>query len=390
MALAGEEVGVAGRHHQGTREHAVERRAVVVLAGAQAVARLLLVAVERLGRRPRSADSHLTWVMPYQPGTTRRSGSRAAAAAARRSSRTRAARSARDAPRRAAGCARSRCSTPLDPVVGAGEDARRRRRRASPASASTPSQRDAGPVGRPDRLVEPGLADRPRRPAAPGRCRRTPSSPTRLDAGATGARRATARAARARARRGEAPGRRVHERDVVVDQQVVQPDGRHVVAQRLERHAVVARRELELLQADAHVSTVARHPPAAVRRTAPNGRAYTQTHGSAPDHPARRPGRGRQEHDRLRARRRPDRPRRGAGVPARRASRRRPRAAGLRLPARATGAGDRPHARARGPRRRAAVRAARGGGGRDRRHPSHARARSSRSSTSTAWRARRS
>ena len=39
---------------------------------------------------------------------------------------------------------------------------------------------------------------------------------------------------------------RVDDRDVVVDQQVVQPDRRDRVAERLERHPVVAGRQLEL------------------------------------------------------------------------------------------------------------------------------------------------
>ncbi len=47
-------------------------------------------------------------------------------------------------------------------------------------------------------------------------------------------------------------------------------------------------------------------------------------------------------------------------LPARRAPRRRPRAAGLRLPARPPGARGHPHPRPRGPRRRAALPAARG------------------------------
>ena len=51
------------------------------------------------------------------------------------------------------------------------------------------------------------------------------------------------------------------ERDVVVDQQVVEADRRHRPAQHLERHAVVARGELQLLARDAldaHVGIVAR------------------------------------------------------------------------------------------------------------------------------------
>ncbi len=49
---------------------------------------------------------------------------------------------------------------------------------------------------------------------------------------------------------GERPRVRVDRGDVVVDQEVVEADGRHRPAQRLERHAVVAGRELELLEAD--------------------------------------------------------------------------------------------------------------------------------------------
>ena len=41
-------------------------------------------------------------------------------------------------------------------------------------------------------------------------------------------------------------------RDVVVDQQVVEADGRHIPAERLERHPVVARRQLQLFDADLH------------------------------------------------------------------------------------------------------------------------------------------
>jgi hypothetical protein len=53
----------------------------------------------------------------------------------------------------------------------------------------------------------------------------------------------------------ESPRAPVDLGDVVVREQVVEADRRHVPAQRLERHAVVAGRELELLEADrvAHV-----------------------------------------------------------------------------------------------------------------------------------------
>ena len=90
---------------------------------------------------------------------------------------------------------------------------------------------------------------------------------------------------------------------------------------------------------------------------------------------ARRPRRSRQEHDRLRVRRRGDRRGRGARVPARRAPGRRPRPARLQLPARRPGPRDRAHARPRGPRRRAAVRAARDPRRPGARDPPHARPR---------------
>ena len=82
----------------------------------------------------------------------------------------------------------------------------------------------------------------------------------------------------------------------------------------------------------------------------------------APAHPAaRRARRDRQEHDRDRARRAHRRRRHGPDVPDRRDARDRPRAARLLVPARARRRhrGDRADPRTRGPRRRAALRAAR-------------------------------
>ena len=105
--------------------------------------------------------------------------------------------------------------------------------------------------------------------------------------------------------------------------------------------------------------------------------------GNGSHRPARRPRRSRQEHDRLRVRRRGDRRGRGARVPARRAPGRRPRPARLQLPERRPGPRDRAHARPR-PRRRAAVRAARDPRRPGARDPPHARLLPGRSSTSTA------
>ena len=49
---------------------------------------------------------------------------------------------------------------------------------------------------------------------------------------------------------GQPPRRRVHVRDVVVDQQVVEADRRDRLAERFERHPVVPRCELQLLERD--------------------------------------------------------------------------------------------------------------------------------------------
>ncbi len=46
------------------------------------------------------------------------------------------------------------------------------------------------------------------------------------------------------------PGLGIDERDVVVDQEVVETYRRDVPPERLERHRVIARGELELLEAD--------------------------------------------------------------------------------------------------------------------------------------------
>ena len=116
------------------------------------------------------------------------------------------------------------------------------------------------------------------------------------------------------------------------------------------------------------------------RRVAPRFRRRAPSVDSVrerpPDHPPRRPRRGRQEHDRVRVRRRADRGRRGARVPPRRALRRRPRPARLLVPGeRRAAARDRAHARPRGSRRRAALPAAGGRVGRGARHAADARAR---------------
>ena len=73
MPAAGRELGDAGRDHQAPRTDPRDRLAGLIGIGAEAVPPRLLVAVERLGEH-RDPESHFTCVMPYHPGTTRRSG----------------------------------------------------------------------------------------------------------------------------------------------------------------------------------------------------------------------------------------------------------------------------------------------------------------------------
>ena len=69
----GEEVRDSRRDHQRADVDPGDRRAGVVHVLLVAVGHLLLEPVKRLGQ-PSIEDSHLTLAMPYQPGTTRRSG----------------------------------------------------------------------------------------------------------------------------------------------------------------------------------------------------------------------------------------------------------------------------------------------------------------------------
>jgi len=112
-------------------------------------------------------------------------------------------------------------------------------------------QRRARPVSRADRLVEPGLADRARSepgPAVPGAFERDAvgNARPRLDGGEV-ERRWTLDVAIDP----QPPGPGVEIWDVVVDQQVVQSHRCDVIAQRLQRHAVVARREPQFVEGNA-------------------------------------------------------------------------------------------------------------------------------------------
>src|SRR5439155_11040451 len=111
-------------------------------------------------------------------------------------------------------------------------------------------ERCSFPVRGPNRLGEPRLAHGTRceqRSAVAGAFhrRRPAAGRPRLHVGERELELVADSAAHA-----EPPGARIDGRDVVVREQVVETDRRHVVAKRLERHAVVARGQLELLARD--------------------------------------------------------------------------------------------------------------------------------------------
>src|SRR5262249_47317837 len=134
----------------------------------------------------------------------------------------------------------------LDAAVEAGEEDLNRAV-ANAGALEQVAEPCAAPAAGADRLVEPRLADRPRREA------RT------AGAGALHGRDDLVRGQRtevaeAQAQLGadipvdvHAEGGPVDARDVVVDQEVVEPDRSDRLAQHLERHAVITGRELQLL-----------------------------------------------------------------------------------------------------------------------------------------------
>jgi hypothetical protein len=106
------------------------------------------------------------------------------------------------------------------------------------------AQRDAGPLRGPDGLQQPRLAER-----AGGEQRAAVACALERDGARDGGPRAQVverQRELAAAADLQAPRRRIDDRDVVVDQQVVQPGGRDVVGECLEREAVVARGEAKL------------------------------------------------------------------------------------------------------------------------------------------------
>ena len=151
-------------------------------------------------------------------------------------------------------------------------------------------ERRARPLRGAHGLGQPGLADRPRleqRAAVAGaleghRQRHPLARPQLVEREAE---RALHRAADL-----EPEGGRVHDRDVVVDQQVVQPGRREVVAQGLERERVVARREPQLLRRDPALRDRACGRGVHGRRVYASGRQRTTGRLAAPASSRRRTG----------------------------------------------------------------------------------------------------
>ena len=126
------------------------------------------------------------------------------------------------------------------------------------------AKRRPGPLGGADRLQEPGLAARPRAHARPTVAGAFHGHPPRDRRPRHQIGEPERQLAPDEAPQLEPEALRPHDRDVEVHQQIVQPRRRDVVAQRLERHAPVARRELQLL--DREVGIFGRRPIGLERR----------------------------------------------------------------------------------------------------------------------------
>ena len=243
--LAGGEVGQPRRHHQRARPDAVERLTLVVLVAAEPVRVRLLVAGEGLcDDGDPGQPLHVRHPVPAghdQP-------EREAVLGEERRAVHLVGEQHVVAERLFEGKAalEDLLLAALVAAVEPGED-HLPRAIDRPRLGEQRRERRAAPGRGADRLGEPRLADRPRagEEGAPvaGALRRH----FELDRGPRPevVERELERPRDEPADRQLEP-RRVDERDVVVDQQVVQPDRRDRVAERLERHPVVAGSELEL------------------------------------------------------------------------------------------------------------------------------------------------
>ena len=241
--------GQAGWHEERPRPHPRDRPSRLVLVLSVPVRRSPVDSPRTALSVRVTAVSHLTFVIPYQPGTTSRSGkpccggsgapfiSYASTAPLSRAS--------------ASGRLRAyRCSMPpSSPAVerrehdldGVG---------AGPCLVEQGGERDAAPDRRADRLGEPRLAQRSRleeRAAVPGALHRRRELDGRPLAELV---EGVSRGCADRPAHFETPRGGIDERNVVVDEEVVEPDRGDRPAKRLERHRMVPCREAQLLVRD--------------------------------------------------------------------------------------------------------------------------------------------
>ena len=243
---AGRKLRSPRRRHQRARQHPAERLSLLVLGLLQSVRMRLLVAGERLpGHADLGQPLHVRHPVPAGHEQPQREP------VLRRQRHTVQV----VGEQRATGIVEREPALEalLLPGLHAAVEAREDDvRPARPGLVEERPERDAAPAARADRLLQPGLRDdvrlEQRAPVARALHRR--------DELAGLARAQLVQRQRERpldvAAELEPPPIRIDERDVVVGEQVVEPDRSDVVAKRLERHSVIPRSELQLFQADLH------------------------------------------------------------------------------------------------------------------------------------------
>jgi hypothetical protein len=146
----------------------------------------------------------------------------------------------------------------LDPAVRTGED-QLHRRRVEAGLLEQRRQPGAGPLRGPDGLEEPGLTQRARREPGSAIAGAFERDGQRLPGTGPQVRERELERLPHEATDAKAPRRGLDRRDVEVRQQVVQPDRRDVVSERLERHSAIAGCELELLEAQRSIGRLGAH-----------------------------------------------------------------------------------------------------------------------------------
>src|SRR5581483_648428 len=258
--VAREEVRDTRRRHQRPRPDARERDPLVVLVAPQPVRARLLVAVERpLEDGDPLEPLHVRHAVPAGDDEPQRG------AVLRRKRRAVQVVGEQDVlPKglveRQAPFVRL-LDAAIDAPVGAGEE-HLLRPLGNTRLDEQRAQRNAGPLPGPDRLGAPRLAHRSRvevRPSVAGALHRHDRGRGRSGAQVVQRQRELA----FHLPPDPEPPAVGHHRDVEVGEQVVEPDRRDGIAERLERQAVVPRRELELLERDRHSASLV-EPPAAL------------------------------------------------------------------------------------------------------------------------------